>query len=98
MGDIVSSAFKKGYGRGLEYQADASALRNMAAAGYNPRGLDDMLMEMNKRFKPEGPGFGTSHPPPDKRIDKIADAILGYGPVVSPKERQARFEKAMAGV
>jgi len=98
VGDIVASAFKKGYGKGLEYEADASAVRIMAAIGYNPTGLKDMLAEMDKTMKPGGLGFMKTHPAPKDRITKIDPAIRGCGPMTSLKERQARFEKAMAGI
>lgn len=98
VGDVVSSAFKNGYGKGLEYEADASAVRIMAAMGYNPTGLKVMLQEMDKTMKPGGLGFMKTHPEPKDRIKKIESAVRNSGPVVSIKERQVRFDKAMAGI
>jgi predicted Zn-dependent protease len=96
--DITSTLVNSGYARKFEYEADAAAVTIMQRLGYNPTGLKDMLTEMGLRIKEHKSGFAKTHPDPQDRIGKIDSLIDGAGPVVSPKSRQARFEKAMKGI
>ena len=96
--DITSTLVNSGYARKFEYEADAAAVTIMQRLGYNPTGLKDMLTEMGLRIKEHKSGFAKTHPDPQDRIGKIDSLIEGAGPVVSPKSRQARFEKAMKGI
>jgi len=95
--DVASTLVNSGYSKAYEYDADAGAVEIMKAIGYNPVALRDMLQEMEKRVKPEA-GFGKTHPAAKDRIKKIAGLIMDNPPVTEPAERQARFQKAMAGV
>jgi predicted Zn-dependent protease len=96
--DITSTLVNSGYARKFENEADVNAVTIMTRLGYNPVGLKDMLTEMGARIKQHKSGFAKTHPDPQDRIKAIAPMLEGYGPVVSPKARQARFEKAMNGV
>lgn len=95
--DIASTLVNGGYSKANEFEADAGAVEIMKAIGYNPVALRDMLQEMEKRVKPEA-GFGKTHPPAKDRIKKIEGLVKGAAPVSEPAERQARFQKTMAGV
>lgn len=96
--DITSTLVNSGFARKYENEADATAVTIMTRLGYNPTGLKDMLIEMETHMKAGEAGFAKTHPDPKDRIANITPLLKGIGPVISPKDRQARFEKAMAGV
>ncbi|HZL98054.1 MAG TPA: M48 family metalloprotease, partial [Terriglobales bacterium] len=52
--DITSTMINNGYSRSFEKEADASAVRTLSRAGYNPNALVAMLREMEKQLKPGG--------------------------------------------
>ncbi len=96
--DITSTLVNSGYSRKYEKEADDAAVTILQRVGYNPMGLKDMLTEMGRRLEKSQAGFAKTHPDPADRIDDIDPLIRGFGPAVSPKSRQTRFEKAMCGV
>jgi beta-barrel assembly-enhancing protease len=98
LGDVVSTLVNNGYSRSAEYEADKVAVTIVKRVGYNPRGLEDMLQEMQKQLRPGGPGFSKTHPAPSDRVAEIKPLIAGYPAVSGPPERQARFEKAVKGI
>jgi predicted Zn-dependent protease len=96
--DITSTLVNSGFSRKYENQADEAAVTIMKRVGYNPTALKDMLVEMEKHMKPGEAGFAKTHPDPKDRIKNIEPLLNGAGSVTAPKDRQSRFEKAMAGV
>ena len=96
--DITSTLVNSGFARKYENEADATAVAIMKRIGYNPAGLRDMLAEMETRMKSDEAGFAKTHPDPKDRIASITPLLKDCGPVVTPRERQARFDKAMAGI
>jgi len=97
LSDITSTLVNSGYSRSLELEADAVAVTIMKRVGYNPNGLKEMLTEMESKLKP-GKGFGKTHPDPKVRINALESQLQGAGSIARPAARQARFQKAMAGV
>jgi beta-barrel assembly-enhancing protease len=96
--DITSTLVNSGYSRHFEQQADAAAVTILKRAGYDPHGLTAMLTEMSKRLKPSGRDFAKTHPDPKVRIEEV-NALIGPAPArPAPAARQARFDKAMAGI
>ena len=93
IGDITSTMMNSGYARSAEREADESALVIMKRVGYNPRGLANMLGEMDKRLKPGGMDFAKTHPDPQDRIDDFEDDLENVPPIPKPSNRQARFER-----
>jgi len=94
--DITKTLVNNGYSREFEREADQSAILILERVGYNPNGLVDMLREMNRRLKPGGLDFAKTHPAPISRIEDISSVIGPYAPVVEPKPRNIRFNRAMA--
>lgn len=92
--DITSTLMTSGYSRGLEYDADKGAVQILKRVGYNPKGLTNMLAEMQKRLKPGGHDFAQTHPAPQDRIKEIADEVKSYPDIVEPAPRQNRFVKS----
>lgn len=96
LGDITQSLVKKGYGTAQEKEADKVALRILRRAGYNPAGLLAVLDALQQRGVSDKKGFFKTHP---DVADRLADARAALGvprPLVAVKERQTRFERALA--
>jgi len=96
--DITSTIVNSGYARKFETQADAGAVTIMTRVGCDPNGLKQMLQEMEHRLKPGGAGFSKTHPDPKVRIKDIESLIKGATVSAPLAARQARFDKAMAGI
>ncbi len=98
IGDVTSTLVNSGYARALEREADTAAVAIMQRIGYNPSGLSHMLAEMDKRLANDKRGFGKTHPDPKDRIRDITRMIGTVAPVETAPVRQARFDKALAGI
>jgi len=96
--DITSTLVTSGYARGLEGEADQSAINIMRTVGYNPSALVDMLAEMRNRLKPGGLDFAKTHPDPQDRINEIKPTIPGARPVNEPVVRHTRFQFIVDGL
>lgn len=95
--DVMTSLVSGGYSRACETEADASAVRILTKAGYNPRGLHRVLEAMKGRC-PKGTGLGKTHPDPEDRQSDIA-ALLTPSPAFEPTLRsKARFQLAVKGL
>ncbi|MGB7629454.1 MAG: M48 family metalloprotease [Candidatus Deferrimicrobium sp.] len=95
--DITSTLVNSGYSRSFEKEADASAVRTLSRAGYNPDALVAMLREMEKRLKPGGLDFAKTHPPPASRIADI-EPLVGGVPLAEPPARHERFRRALGNI
>jgi predicted Zn-dependent protease len=91
VGEIVSTMVNNGYSQNQEYEADNAALSLLAATGYNPAGLLDMLKELSKIQTGSSGGFGKTHPTPDKRIANVNKSLGKYKVADTSSYRQARF-------
>ncbi len=60
--DIGETLVNKGYSREQEYQADATAVSILQAAGYDPRALVRMLEVMQTKWKTNGLGIHEDPP------------------------------------
>jgi beta-barrel assembly-enhancing protease len=96
--DITGTMMNSGYARTTEFQADKSAVNIMKGSGYNPAALVGMLQEMQKRWVPNGPGFGHTHPEPSVRIAEIQKQIGAATETAAPSVRINRFKETMGGV
>jgi predicted Zn-dependent protease len=64
-----------------EYQADDLGFRFMSAAGYDPRAGLEVMRKLGKLSgKPKSmlSGVFSTHPPPDKRIQRLQKNMAGY--------------------
>jgi predicted Zn-dependent protease len=96
--DITGTMMNSGYARTTEFQADKSAVDILKGSGYNPAALVGMLQEMQKRWVPNGPGFGHTHPEPSVRIAEIQKQIGAATMAAGPSIRINRFKETMGGV
>jgi predicted Zn-dependent protease len=68
------------YSRGDEDQADAEGLKDMVAAGYNPRGMLDLFHTLQQASGGGGgPAFLADHPLTKQRIDRTQERIDQLG-------------------
>lgn len=91
VGDIVSTMVNNGYSQTQEFDADNTALSLLAATGYNPSGLIEMLRELRKTSQNSSSGFGKTHPTPAQRITNAEKTISRYNVRNTGTYRQARF-------
>jgi predicted Zn-dependent protease len=94
VGEIVSTVVNNGYSQNQEYEADNTALSLLAATGYNPSGLLDMLKELNKIQTGSSGGFGKTHPTPENRIANANKSLDKYKVADTSSSRQARFNNS----
>jgi len=93
--DITSTLVVNGYSRGLEEEADRTAVGILERVGYDPKALPRMLREMKNRIKPNGPGFARTHPDPQDRVDAIRPILAGKPDQTEPAVRHDRFVAAV---
>jgi predicted Zn-dependent protease len=89
--DVVKTLVVNGYGRDQELAADASALKYLAAAGYDPQGLTGYLKRLEEAGKGSKGGMLTTHPGTDERLEKVADAGISAADTSAVPKRSKRF-------
>jgi predicted Zn-dependent protease len=89
---VVNAMVKNGYSRQQEYAADDAALILMAAAGYDPAALIEMLQLLEGAQKAHPGGFNTTHPSPGERIRNAAAKAQSYRIRNTRSYRQNRFK------
>jgi Zn-dependent protease with chaperone function len=71
----LSVAFLK-FSRDAEKQADVVGTQTMVKAGYDPRGMVSIFQKLERQGAGKGtPGFLSSHPSPENRIQRIQKEI-----------------------
>jgi len=93
VGEIVSTLVSNGYSQTQEFEADNTAMSLMAAAGYNPSGLLDMLRQLSS-VQTSSSGFGKTHPTPAQRITNAEKSVGSYKVADTSSSRQSRFTTA----
>ena len=96
--EIMQTMVNSGYSREQEYEADIAAMYFMAAAGYQPSGLIDILNEL-KAVKTIGPGLNKTHPSPGQRIyfaEKALDRFVVADTKISRQNRFSEMQKKMS--
>lgn len=93
--DISGTLLQKGYSRSQEKEADLGALKLLAACGYDPKALLDMLKKVQSvEGKKKAKAF-SAHPSAARRIDYVGGSIKPADPA-NRLARDARFEKQAA--
>ncbi|MDR0670456.1 MAG: M48 family metalloprotease [Treponema sp.] len=88
----IIGAINSGFSQIQEFDADITALSLLAAAGYSPQGLPDMLRELQKIQSGTQGGFNQTHPSPESRLVNAQIAIARYPQAPDTRRfRQARF-------
>ncbi len=96
--DMVHTLVTGGYSRRQEREADLSGIEITRRAGYDPGAYVQVLRTMEEHLGHRPGGFGATHPPPAVRLRYVEQALRGHRQPAAPAARQARFERAMAGL
>lgn len=96
--DITAKLINSGYSRSSELEADGAAVDLLERVGYRPRGLQDMLEEMDERIQADRPDFAKTHPAPRDRITALLKREGAMAPVAAPAARKRRFARAMGKI
>jgi len=91
VGQIVTTMVNNGYSQTQEFEADTTALGLLAATGYNPSGLIDMLNGLKTAEQGKSGGFVKTHPTPAARITNAQKSLSKYKVSDTGSSRQARF-------
>jgi predicted Zn-dependent protease len=93
--DIITTMINNGYSKDQEFRADALALSLLAAAGYDPQSLLNMLRSLDENQPKSSGGFNNTHPAPKDRITN-AGRRLGSASVPDTRSfRRARYSAAL---
>jgi predicted Zn-dependent protease len=94
VGEIFQTMVNNGYSREHEYDADNTTMCFMAAAGYNPSALIDMLRLLGGAQTGRS-GLNKTHPTPGQRIYFAEKNVKRYTMEDTSLARQARFNDAL---
>ena len=100
VGDVIGSMFKSGYSQTQEYDADEMGLKLMAAAGYNPNAMLDILAQMQilESLPSSKGGMFKTHPSAKKRIANVRLALKSIEmPEDTTSYRTARYSLSSKG-
>ncbi len=112
LGEVLASPFRQvgaaylaGYGRSQERDADRFAQETTARAGYDPRGMSDLLDALGREEKlrpgdSHTPGFLDSHPPTPERAATTADraATLPWSRTAETEPDRAAYLRQLEGL
>ena len=77
---VVNQVVQLRYGRHDESEADRYGVDAMAAAGYDPRAMVELLQILKEASQgPRPPEFLSSHPLPETRIQELEDYLKQKG-------------------
>ncbi|HOW45563.1 MAG TPA: M48 family metalloprotease [Candidatus Aminicenantes bacterium] len=93
--DISGTLLQKGYSRSQEKDADLGALKLLAACGYDPKALLDMLKKVRAAEGKKKLKAFSAHPSAARRIDYVGENVAPADPA-NRQARDARFEKQAA--
>jgi predicted Zn-dependent protease len=93
---LADVMMKSGYSQAQEFEADTAAITLLAASGYNPGALLEMLKVLQTVQSSQRGGFGVTHPSPAERIAN-ADRMTGrYRIQDTGSSRTPRFRRTLA--
>ncbi|MBS3734877.1 MAG: M48 family metalloprotease [Phycisphaerae bacterium] len=94
---VVGGLVNLRYSRDQEYNADQAGIKHMAAVGYNPWGMVELLrlLEREKEAGTLGEMLST-HPLTSKRIEEVEDTLREDYPAFSPTQPDPNAGRFMA--
>lgn len=93
--EIVTTMVNNGYSQPQEFEADATAMKLLALAGYEPSSLLDMLAVLEKNQPGKQGGFNKTHPTPAQRITNARKTAGNYQVTDTRSFRQVRYAAAV---
>ena len=95
--DVVTALVVNGYSQEQEFQADIYAVKLLAAAGYSPSSLIDVLTLLQNTAG--SGGFNSTHPSPARRIANVRQELTRNSRLYQIQDtvsfRAARFEQSV---
>ena len=91
--EIVTTMVQKGYSQSQEFDADKTALKLLASAGYEPSSIVEMLESL--KASNQKTGFGKTHPTPAKRISSVQKSVKDYTVQNTRSYREKRFKTVL---
>ena len=88
---LIDTLLRTGYSNVQEFEADQEAMALLAAAGYDPRALPEVLRALSESRSPGGMGINTTHPSPWERILNVERVINVYQVQDTRSYRTSRF-------
>jgi len=98
---LTDTLINSGYSKKAEYEADSLAVELMAAAGYNPDAMTEMLDVLNKKLGSKDTGIGKTHPSPKSRKASVKASVIAAKKNVkedNSSQRAARFKAALSSM
>ena len=89
---LTDTMLKNGYSYSQEFEADQEALSLLAAAGYDPGALREVLYMLLEKQIPGGMGINATHPNPVERVRSIERWIRYYRVQDNRRYRVPRFK------
>jgi predicted Zn-dependent protease len=89
---VIDVLFKNGYSQAQEFEADREAAALLAAAGYYPGALVEMLKLLQQVQLSQREKYNTTHPSPEQRIANVAVLIYLYRVEDTRSYRVRRFK------
>jgi len=93
---VVKFITENGFQAPQEFEADESAVKYVAAAGYDPNGLLHFLQRIRDQQK-QGFKLMSTHPDTDDRVQRISNQISSSGTGGHGATLKERFEKSVKG-
>jgi len=88
---IADTMMKSGYAKPQEFEADVMAAELLAASGYDPKALLEILKILQQVQPSQRGGFNTTHPSPSERIANAQGAVSRYRVTDTGASRAKRF-------
>jgi beta-barrel assembly-enhancing protease len=88
---VVDALFKNGYSQAQEFDADREAVALLAAAGFYPGALLEMLKALQQVQPSQKEKFSATHPSPEQRIANVTGWINRYRVEDTRSYRVRRF-------
>jgi predicted Zn-dependent protease len=89
---VIDVLFKSGYSQEQEFEADREAAALLAASGYYPGALVEMLKILQQVRPSQKESFSATHPSPERRIANVGGLINRYRVEDTRSYREGRFK------
>lgn len=88
---LCDTLMKNGFSRAQEFEADSAAITFLAASGYDPEGLMELLKILQRVQRTRSGGFNSTHPSPEDRITNAGRMTGRYRVQDTRSYRISRF-------
>ena len=88
----IDALVKNGYSQEQEFDADSGAVVLLAASGYNPVALMEILQILQRVQSTQRGGFNATHPSPAERLENAEKFVRQYRVQDTRSSRASRFK------